>query len=206
MSAPRLVARSVSDRLENEDRIVTRVWGEALFVALCDGAGGQVGGARAAQSAVDAALKWAQSARELRGAPWVECLARADEAVQGDTEAGITTAIVLAAGADWIAGASVGDSEVWLVGDDKIVDLTARQRHKPFVGQGARAVAFGAKWDGETLLAGSDGLFKYASPETIAVLARGADLEGAAQALIERVKYASGVLPDDVSLVLARAR
>ena len=200
-----VVGRSVSPKAENEDRVVTRVFDEAVFVALADGAGGQMGGARAAQIAVDVALEMAQITCDWRDRnKWVAFLHNADLDIQRDSEAGITTAIALGAGEDWIAGASVGDSEVWLLGASEVVDLTGRQRRKPFLGQGARAVAFNAPWQGETLLVGSDGLFKYASPETIAQIARGADLDAVAEALIERVRYASGVLPDDVSLVLAR--
>ena len=190
--------------MENQDRVVMRVNGNALFVALADGAGGQMGGARAAQSAVGVALERVQNAPIWDGLDWAECLGRVDAAVAADAEAGITTAIALGAGADWVRGASAGDSEVWMIGARGIEDLTARQRRKPFVGQGVSGRAFEARWGSETLLIGSDGLFKYAAPETIAEIARGADLEGAADALVERVRYASGALPDDVSLVLVR--
>jgi len=202
--AVRIAVRSISEKRENQDRVVTRVFDGALFVALADGAGGQMGGARAAQIAVDVALGCAQNAPDLQGLDWAGCLERADAAMESDAEAGITTAVVLAAGEGWLAGASVGDSEAWLIGANSSVDLTAHQRRKPFVGQSARGKTFGAKWDGETLLVGSDGLFKYVSRETVEAIARGAELEAVADALLERVRYPSGALPDDVSLVLAR--
>jgi serine/threonine protein phosphatase PrpC len=56
-----------------------------------------------------------------------------------------------------------------------------------------------------TLLVASDGLFKYAAHREIARLARAADLEVAARALIDLVRLPAGGLQDDVSVVLCRA-
>jgi hypothetical protein len=47
-------------------------------------------------------------------------------------------------------------------------------------------------------------LLKYASAERIAAVALANDLETSARDLIELVRYPSGALPDDVSVLLAR--
>jgi serine/threonine protein phosphatase PrpC len=105
-----------------------------------------------------------------------------------------------------LAGASVGDSEAWIIGAQDINRLTARQRRKPCLGTSAASpVAFGYPGLTGTLLVASDGLFKYTSAGAIANAARHSDLEVAAQTLIELVRYPSGELPDDISIVLVRA-
>jgi hypothetical protein len=55
-----------------------------------------------------------------------------------------------------------------------------------------------------TLPAASDGLLKNTSLEEIAATILIADLDEAASKLVELVRYQSGVLPDDVSVLLAR--
>lgn len=105
-----------------------------------------------------------------------------------------------------IVGASVGDSQAWIVGDD-IVELTLHQHRKPLVGDRCMPVAFdhGALGDA-TLLVASDGLFAYAKRPDIVRLARQPNLEDAAKELTELVRLASGAVPDDVIVVLARVK
>ena len=83
--------------------------------------------------------------------------------------AGETTAIVIVLSAKGITGTSVGDSEAWLVGPSGIDDLTASQ-HRRRLGSGAAVPAafFRSPLD-TVLVAGTDGLFKYASPDDVAV-------------------------------------
>ncbi|MBA3465111.1 MAG: serine/threonine protein phosphatase [Deltaproteobacteria bacterium] len=163
---------------------------DALVVALADGAGGTGNGAAAAQAVIDAV-----AARQ----DW-QALDE-DPARLGH---GQTTAIVLTVDANGIEGASVGDSEAWLIGDE-VTELTARQVRKPLLGSGCMPVGFAAGPIGTaTLLVASDGLVRYAKQQDIARIARGADLVAAARALVELVRLPSGGLQDDVAVVLVR--
>jgi PPM family protein phosphatase len=128
-----------------------------------------------------------------------------DHLLQRDPDAGETTAVVLAVSRGGIAGASVGDSEAWLISSDGHVALTARQQPKPGLGTSmARPVAFRSRFAGRTLLAATDGLFKYADSAAIGAAARQPALEAGASQLVELVWRPRGTLPDDVALILCR--
>jgi len=119
---------------------------------------------------------------------------------------GQTTAIVVVLGDAAIRGASVGDSEAWLVyADQRIEALTANQIPKPLLGSGAHVTPTAEVELAEaTLLVASDGLFRTAKPMDIARIARMANLDLAANALIDLVRTDVGNVVDDVSVVLAR--
>jgi serine/threonine protein phosphatase PrpC len=57
---------------------------------------------------------------------------------------------------------------------------------------------------GEYLLLATDGLLKYAPSERIIAACRESATETAAKNLIELVRYRSGALPDDVTVILAK--
>lgn len=182
-----------------EDRAAAVARGDGVVLALADGAGGTGGGARAAD-AVIAALSAAPTPSS-----WTDALAALDAALPR-LGPGQATAVVVEVTAAGLRGASVGDSGAWLIGDD-LVDLTADQRRKPLLGAGATPVAFTAgPLADRTLVLASDGLWKYARPADISAAARLTDLAAAAAALLALVRLPSGDLPDDVALVLARAR
>lgn len=190
-----------------QDRIFARVFGDLAIVALADGAGGRAGGGEAAQIAVDEAAKAAPSVRKAREARfWARWLREVDALIRDDAQAGETTAIIAAIGADFVAGASVGDSSVWLIGAENWLDLSENQTRKPFLGLGgASPLPFSARLKGQTLLLASDGLTKYADWERLAQIARGAEIETAADELIAAVRTTSGAFADDVSCILCRA-
>jgi PPM family protein phosphatase len=120
--------------------------------------------------------------------------------------AGETTCAIAVITGDQVFGASVGDSGVWIIGESKVRDLTQGQMRKPFVGSGTVwPVPFTyERTAGECLLLATDGLLKYSSPDRIAAVCRGQDQDLAARALIELVRYSSGSLPDDVTVILAQ--
>lgn len=104
-----------------------------------------------------------------------------------------------------VLGASVGDSEAWLLSEGATCVLTEGQQRKPLLGTGrARPVAFKQHCGAGTLLAATDGLFKYVPPERIRKSMEGPDLDHVAQELSEMPRLLSGALPDDVGLVLCR--
>lgn len=199
-----IASRSVSNKRENEDRIVVLPFDDLVVFGVFDGVGGRAGGAQAAELGVQTVKRHASPMRDARKAhTWAQLLGFVDEALEADADAGETTGVLVAAGEGWVSGASVGDSEAWLIHRSKVEVLT--RNGKPYLGYGgALAHPFEAKWNGVLLLA-SDGLTKYAALETIAqIVGAGDDLETAVDALIEATRYPSGDLPDDVSVILCR--
>ena len=191
-----------------EDRAEVIDLGPATRVlVVADGAGGRAGGEAAAERAVGflrAAITSEASVRTPR--QLCRLLSRADAAVLADADAGETTCVVVSVSARVVVGASVGDSEAWIVTADGYHDLTAGQQRKPVLGSGAaEPAAFRSGPLRGTLLAGSDGLFKYADAEAICGAVRHTPLAAAPERLVDLVRLRSGALWDDVSVLLCRA-
>ena len=187
-----------------QDRAAIIETGSGLILAVADGAGGTSHGGRAA----DLVLRCLNALIE-RGEPlddeetWLDFLAETDRTIAGDPEPGETTAVVLAATPGLICGASVGDSEAWLLNSGGWLDLTVRQRRKPLLGSGvASPVSFRQDHPGGVLVVGSDGLFKYAPSAAIRDLARRGTPGEACLSLIDRVRLPNGKLQDDVAVVI----
>ena len=182
-----------------QDRAAVFERDRGLVIALADGAGGTSNGEIAAQAVVDTVCTLAAA-----DADWSVVLRTLD----GDThrlDGGQTTAIVLVVDDRGIRGASVGDSEAWLVYDDRVDMLTMSQQVKPLLGAGGHPVSTHAgALDAATLVVASDGLFRYARPIDIARTAMDADLDHAAERLIDLVRLPNGRVHDDVSVVLVR--
>ncbi len=177
--------------------------GDEIVVVLADGAGGTGGGAEAAEHLIEATRERIREGRS----DWSDLgtlLLEADRflAARG---VGETTAVVAVVGRSGVRGASVGDSEAWLVRADGWEDLTQGQVRKPLLGSGrAIPVSFGlAVLDG-TLVVASDGLFKYARADVVCEAARRSATDAVAPALVERVRLPSGALPDDIAIVVCR--
>jgi PPM family protein phosphatase len=180
----------VAGRGQDRVRVVERATG--VLVVLADGAGGTGSGAEVAELVVEADY----------GSEWSAVLSLLDE--RALRIGGQSTAVVVDVGAQ-VRGTSVGDSGAWLIGADHVIDLTAHQQHKPLVGDGCFPIDFAETLGASTVLAASDGLWKYARRNDIVRIARGADLEQAADELVALVRLASGGLQDDVAVVLCRA-
>jgi serine/threonine protein phosphatase PrpC len=134
-----------------------------------------------------------------------ELLRKMDAAISADRVAGETTCVIAVVGRGTILGASVGDSGARMImPNGECVDLTRSQQRKPFVGTGAAGpMPFKRSGPGGLLLLATDGLLKYNSPEGIAKICLNHPPEDAARRLVESVRYPSGRLPDDVTLILA---
>jgi serine/threonine protein phosphatase PrpC len=189
---------------QNQDRGLILHDGGQVVLCVADGAGGLSGGAEAAILAVEMVR---QNAFLLVNADaCVELLRNMDAAVAKDSIAGETTCALAVLTSAEIFGASVGDSGVWLIpeiGDH--LNLTHAQQRKPFVGSGtAWPIPFRHARAAGSLLLATDGLLKYTSAERIIALCRERSVDVAAERLIELVRYPSGALPDDVTLILAR--
>lgn len=193
-----IATRLVGASGDGQDRVATKRFEHGCLVVLADGAGGTAGGARAADLVVARAL--------ALSAPPDDCcsfLLSLDRELEQDVGCGMTT-VVLAFVARSVHGASVGDSEAWLVMDSDVIDLTAAQARKPLLGSGrAEPARFGpVRFQGRLLL-GSDGLYKYVAPARIAEIVRSGPVEHAAQCLLDAARLRDGSLHDDVSLVVA---
>jgi serine/threonine protein phosphatase PrpC len=187
------------DRVEvirSEDRIV---------IVIADGAGGLSGGAEAADMVVRAVRDFAERETRTDAAACSHLLRSIDQAIQSDSKAGETTAVVAILKPNEIIGASVGDSGVWLIEEGEHANLTRHQRRKPFLGTGmAMPVTFSARVVSGSLLFATDGLLKYTSAEKICEVLKDKDPENIVRRLVELVRLRSGGLPDDVAIVLCR--
>lgn len=199
------VLLSIAGNPENQDRGVIIHDGQRVVLCVADGAGGRSGGTEAASMAVELVR---QNASALSNADsCVDVLRKIDAVVARDSIAGETTCAVAVITPDEVFGASVGDSGVWLIpANGAHLDLTKGQQRKPFIGSGsAWAVPFRSQMQGGLLLLATDGLLKYTSAERIVETCRLHPTELATQRLIELVRYPSGALPDDVTLIIDQA-
>ena len=174
-----------------------------LVLVLADGAGGLNGGAKAAEFVVESVKE--RVTGSVDSEQLCTFLTALDREMSASGTFGETTCVVVILSEKGIAGASIGDSGALMFSQSGVDDLTRNQIRKPFLGSG-RADPIGFKrscLDG-TLLMASDGLLKYTSQEKIAETAAGSDLDQAVNKLIDLVRYKSGALPDDVSILLVR--
>lgn len=190
---------------ELQDRAEVFHQGPTHVLVVADGAGGMSGGAEAAEYVV-------RHVHELLN-PSIfspdglsQILIRLDREMAAAGSYGETTCVIVAVMESGIVGTSVGDSEAWLISRSAADNLTAAQCRKPFVGSG-RAIPIGFSRGSlrDTLLIASDGLLKYTSVECIVAASQAADLDEVSNNLIKLVRYPSGALPDDISILLARS-
>jgi serine/threonine protein phosphatase PrpC len=197
------ILQTAAGNPENQDRAAIVECSAGLVLVVADGAGGSSGGTEAAALAVEIVR---QRAHGLSGSDaCVTLLEFMDQTLWGDVAAGEATCVLAVGAEDRVYGASVGDSGVWVITQTGFVDLTRGQSRKPLIGSGSATplpFEFGAM-GGARLLLATDGLLKYASPERIAATCRTPDLSESARQLIELVRYPSGDLPDDVTVILA---
>lgn len=198
------ILQSAAGNPENQDRGLVVHDGPRLVLCVADGAGGRSGGAEAASLAVK--LIREDAFRLNNGDACVEALRRMDEAMAKDSVAGETTCALTVVTPEEIFGASVGDSGVWWIPENgDLLNLTESQQRKPFVGSGAAwPVLFQRRNQPGWLLLATDGLLKYTSAERIVRVCREQPVELAAKQLIDLVKYPSGGLPDDVTVLLTK--
>ena len=188
---------------ENQDRGGVIEASIGLVMVVADGAGGQSGSAEAAGMAVELVR---QKSNELSDAnACVAFLQSMDRAISKDQVAGETTCALAVVTRDGVYGASVGDSGVWVINESWFINLTERQTRKHFIGSGsAWPSSFEYRTtDGDSLLLATDGLLKYTSSERIVTVCRDEVASNVPRGLIELVRYTSGALPDDVTVIFA---
>jgi len=196
-----------SYRAATEDQAeVVELGPEAVVLIVADGVGGRPGGGAAAERAVGLVREAAPSLKATDHMAWHRLAVRIDQALADDAEAGETTLVVVCVTPKRLVGVSVGDSEAWFVTPEGHFDLTGGQQKKPGLGSGmAWPVPFvmPTPHDG-TIIAATDGLFKYAPPDPICDAALHPDPDEAARRLVNLVRLNSGRLPDGVAVVLCR--
>ena len=194
---------TVAGNRENQDRGLIITDGSRTFLCVADGAGGRSGGTEAAAMATEFVRQHMALANNAGAC--VELLRQLDVAISNDKVAGETTCVLAIVTPVELFGASVGDSGAWLIpASENFFNLTQGQQRKPFLGAGcARPVSFQHQTPKGSLLVATDGLLKHTSADQIIALCRQHPPDDAARRLIELVRYPSGALPDDVTLILA---
>jgi len=188
----------------NQDRAVAIRLEDALLLVVSDGVGGMGGGAEAADAVICFfGLHGGQFAASADPSIWALALAEVDRIALEDAAAGEATAVVAFVSRGSVCGASVGDSQAWLIDGAKLQDLTERQRRRPLVGSGgAVPTSFGPVPLAGRLLIGTDGLFNYTKRERIVELGATVPIADAAGALLEAARLPSCELNDDISIIV----
>ncbi len=194
-------ATKVESAGASQDRVIVDVASNRTLVVVADGAGGVAGSAVIAEAICDKLRERFRATPD--GCTWLTEVRHLDEELAKSSAGGMSTVIVLVIEAGVVRGASVGDSEAWLISGSQIIDLTAAQNRKPLLGSGdAVPVEFGPTPFAGRLLVGTDGLFKYARAERIAAVASAEPVERAVGALVDLVRLSNGSLQDDVAVAL----
>jgi len=205
---PPLYARLLaSSRPNSEDRAEAFECGEDLVVVIADGAGGLRGGAEASEVLV-VAVRTAVHDRsfDVRDpARWLRIFADVDLSLSAKMT-GETTGLIVVLSVAGVVGVSAGDSEAWIVRPTSIDDLT-KEQSKVRLGSGrASPVVFERESLDGVLVAGTDGLFKYAASDRIAAAVRDCSTMEATEHLVGLVRLTSGAFPDDVAVVVVATR
>ena len=185
--------------IELQDRVEILPFAHQVVLVIADGAGGIPGGAKAAESFIsgvrDAATSLATPADCLK------VLIKADILLGRSAEGGETTGLLVVCRSNHVFGASAGDSMAWIFSSSYFVELTQGQRRKPLLGSGyAAPSSFSHPFDRGTIIAGTDGLWKYAGLESIGRCILGSDPISLATHLANLARLRSGAFPDDIAI------
>jgi serine/threonine protein phosphatase PrpC len=174
-----------------------------VLVVVADGAGGLPGGARAAEMLIDAVRQPGSSLYAGTGAAELSDLLRlADARIAAHPAAGETTGLAVFVSEGYVVGASVGDSEAWVVSRDRIHVLTAKQIRRRAGSGAASPIAFEERFVDGRLVVGTDGLFGYADEAGIAHVLRSCDLSECPEKLLSLVRIGGDRYADDVALAV----
>lgn len=192
---------------KGEDRVDILRLDSGVVMVLADGVGGRPGGGEAATLLVENVVNYFVNADyDTSDLALTRLLAEMDQALADDENAGETTAVVAVVTDDGITGASVGDSDAYLILPGVEYKLT-HGRRKPYLGYGAAyPEPFSAELQDGTLLIASDGLWKYADLDKICKIVRSTELslEEIARNVVDAARIPNGTLWDDIGIALCR--
>jgi PPM family protein phosphatase len=195
------ITATESYRERCEDRVAVFASDERTVIVVADGAGGIGAGDVAAEFVVrqiESELHRVHSADQ-----WADTLRQIDCRITS----GETTAVIVDVRPYGIAGASVGDSEAWVIKNGKIMDLTVNQNRKPLVGSGAASpVPFMCSPLDGVLLVATDGFCNYVKRDRVPPMIAQSDFYSISRHCIEMVRLPSGALWDDIGIVAARIK
>jgi len=182
-----------------EDRVAVFDSADRTVIVVADGAGGAGSGEVAAESVIHeikTELNRIHSADQ-----WADLLRQIDHRVAS----GESTIVVVDVRPYGMAGASVGDTQAWIIDHEATIELTRNQNRKPLLGSGnASPVSFMSRPLNGTLLIATDGFFDYAKRGAIPELIAQSDFYSIPRRCIEMVRLPSGHLWDDIGIVAAR--
>ncbi len=186
----------------NQDRASCFEHAQGTVVLIADGAGGQGGGGIAADYSVEF-LRVVCAKRGLSPEICSQLLGSLDSELFSHRTAGESTAVMNVIGNDMVFGASVGDSEAWLLEGGQTTVLTGGQYRKPLLGSGAAIpVGFGPVPFAGTLVIGTDGLFSYVRRNLIIESVGLIDKTNLAERLSEAARMPAGGFQDDTTVVV----
>ena len=182
-----------------EDRVAVFASEERTVIVVADGAGGIGFGDIAAAAVVreiETGFHHIHSADQ-----WADALRQIDLRIP----AGESTAVIVDVRPYGIAGASVGDSEAWIINGEELANLTVHQNRKPLLGSGAVSpVSFNCSPLRGLLLVTTDGFCNYVKRERVPRMIAESDFFSIPRRCIESVRLPSGDLWDDIGIVAAR--
>jgi serine/threonine protein phosphatase PrpC len=182
---------------DDQDRCLVRPLPDGFFAVLSDGAGSSGHGLEAAEAVVQGLAEAASGPAERLG----DRIVAVDDALAA-SHGGQATALAFFLGPDGLAGAGVGDTELWWRDAQGWHEGTSNVTRRPLVGTGAATVVNLHTPLPDVLVAATDGLWKYAAP--FEVLARIDAHPTEPLRALDPLWLEDGGLPDDVTLLIAR--
>jgi len=174
-----------------------------IVFALADGAGNNKNSDFASNFVVEACKELLSNEKFDNPDDFEFFLSDLDEIIFNSKNWGETTAVVGKIINNVIMGASVGESQAWLLGGDFDYQLTEFQYPKPLLGSmDAKPIGFGPMLINDTLIIASDGLFNYAKFSEIRNLSLSENTN--AQELIDLAKNEANKLSDDTSVIVIK--
>ncbi|QPB82386.1 hypothetical protein CWC22_005050 [Pseudoalteromonas rubra] len=199
-----LISTNIEQDEYGQDSLSTFVNSDEVYFCLADGSGGISGGKEASLFATSL-VNIAKTEKFNSPDEFEAFLLSLDATISSDSILGETTIIVGKVSNNEVFGASVGDSECWILSNEFDYELSSHQIRKPLLGSGnSKPIGFGPINFSGTLLVASDGLFKYAVLSDIKELAHSNHLPQAID-YTRLAQLKSGTYSDDIAVIAISA-
>jgi serine/threonine protein phosphatase PrpC len=180
-----------------EDRVNVIHEDERTVIVVADGAGGVGSGDLAAETVIREVEN--DFRRITSENDWETELRQIDCRIGVGESTGV---VVVDLRPDGIVGASVGDSQAWIVHAGELLDLTASQIRKPLLGTGeAKPKGFVSGPLVGVLIVATDGFYNYVKRDQLAAMIPHAEFVEIPRKCVE---MASGDLWDDIGIACCR--